>query len=65
MRDLPSIIAEIVQENPILPPIAADHLVKIKSPTDKFHIRSFLFNAKSWRGFVARRIKVELREYLK
>ncbi len=64
-RAITLIIAEVVQLNPDLSPLAAEHLVQIKQPTDRFHIRSFLYNAKSWRGFAARRIKAELREYLK
>jgi hypothetical protein len=64
-RDILTIISEVVSLNPVLPPLAAEHLVKIKQPTDKFHIRSFLHNARTWRGFAARRIKAELREYLK
>jgi len=64
-RDIQTIITEVVKEQPPLTPDAVDHLVKIKAPTDRFHIRSFLFNAKNWRGFAARRIKAELREYLK
>jgi len=64
-REIQAIIAEIVQHQPPLSADAVDHLVKIKTPTDRFHIRSFLFNAKNWRGFAARRIKAELREYLK
>lgn len=64
-RPITSILTEVVQLNPALPPLAAEHLVKIKTPADRFHIRSFLFNAKNWRGFAARRIKAELREYLK
>lgn len=64
-RPIPSIISEIMQLNPALSALAAEHLVKIHQPTDRFHIRSFLHNARSWRGFAARRIKAELREYLK
>ncbi len=64
-RPIPSIIAEVVKENPPLPELAAYHLVRIKLPTDRFNIRSFLHNAGTWRGHTARRIKAELREYLK
>jgi len=64
-RELKAIIAEIVEENPPLNETAAEHLLKLRYPTEKFHIRSFLGNAKNWRGHVARRIKAELREYLK
>jgi len=62
---LERLLAEIVKLNPPLPPLASEHFTKIKQPTDRFHIRSFLHNAKTWRGFAARRIKAELREYLK
>lgn len=64
-RPINLIITEIVQLNPDLSSLAAEHLVQIKQPTDRYHIRSFLYNAKGWRGFAARRIKAELREYLK
>jgi hypothetical protein len=64
-RALKFILAEVVSINPKLSPLAAECFVKIKLPTDKFHIRSFLHNAKSWQGYEARRIKAELKEYLK
>ncbi len=64
-RPLDLIIREIIEENPPLLELAAYHLVRIKLPTDRFNIRSFLHNARTWRGHSARRIKAELREYLK
>ena len=64
-RPIDLIIREIIEENPPLVELAAYHLVRIKLPTDRFNIRSFLGNVGNWHGVSARRLKAELREYLK
>ena len=64
-RPLDKILNDILRWGFAFDEEAQYHLLRIKSPTDKFHIRSFLGNAKNWRGHQARELKAELREYLK
>lgn len=64
-RPLDRILNDILRSGFTFDEEAQYQLLHIKLPTDKFHIRSFLGNAKNWRGHEARTLKAELREYLK